>query len=175
MMKKKTLLLALFCALTMIGFNELNAQKFGHLNSQLILESHPKVQGASSELDTYTQQENKKFEDKAKAFQAKVDKFRQDVGSGILSQVQIAQQEEALGKEQQELAQEEQQVKFRILQKREELLNPILQSVDVIIKEIGKEEGYTMIFDTSVPGTIIYAIESDDITEKVKAKIQATN
>ena len=54
--------------------------------------------------------------------------------------------------------------------KREELLKPILDKVDVAIKAVGKEGGYLYIFDTST-GATLYALESEDVLPKVKAKL----
>ena len=42
---------------------------------------------------------------------------------------------------------------------------------DKAIKEVGEEGGYTMIFDVSVPGVIVYANEAVEINEAVKAKL----
>jgi hypothetical protein len=45
-----------------------------------------------------------------------------------------------------------------------------LAKVDVAIKAIGKENNYAFIFDTSTGGTL-FALESEDITALVKAKL----
>jgi hypothetical protein len=57
------------------------------------------------------------------------------------------------------------------MQKREQLLQPILNEVDAAIQAIGKDGQYTMIFDTSVSGGLVYAVESDDLMPAAKAKL----
>lgn len=63
----------------------------------------------------------------------------------------------------------------RALTKRErELLEPLQAKVLEIVAEIGKEEGYTMIFE--VPGAgIWYAPDSLNLTDKIIQKLNATS
>ncbi len=146
-----------------------DAQKFGYINSAQIIEAHPMVSGANAELETFQKSQLEPFEVKAKTFQDKYRKYLEDANSGVMSQVTMEAKQNELRTEQQALGEEEQQIKFKILQKREELLKPILTEVDNIIQAIGKEGQYTMIFDTSVGGALLYTIESDDLTAAVKA------
>ena len=55
--------------------------------------------------------------------------------------------------------------------KKEELYAPLLEKVKNAIDKIGKDNGYTIIFDTSVAGAIVHAQESEDIIEMVKAAL----
>jgi len=60
------------------------------------------------------------------------------------------------------------------IQKKEvELTQKIQKDLLEIVKKIGKEEGYTMIFESGA-GSIIYAREEFDITEKVIKKYNET-
>ncbi|MDQ3015397.1 MAG: OmpH family outer membrane protein [Bacteroidota bacterium] len=151
-----------------------NSQKFGYINSAQIIEAHPKVSGANTDLETYQKTMLDPFEVKGKAFQEKYKKYMEDANSGVMSQVVMEAKQNELRTEQQALQQEEQQLQFKILQKREELLKPILEEVDSIIQVLGKEGQYTMIFDTSVSGALLYAVEGDDLTASVKSKCMAT-
>ncbi len=151
-----------------------DAQKFGYINSAQIIEAHPKVTGANAELETFQKSQLEPFEIKAKAFQDKYRMYMEDANKGVMSQVTMEAKQNELRTEQQALSEEEQQIQFKILQKREELLKPILTEVDNIIQALGKEGQYTMIFDTSVNGALLYTIESDDLTAAVKAKCMVT-
>jgi len=150
-----------------------SAQKFGHINSALIIEMHPKVSTANGELEAFQKSLLDPFEVKAKAFQGKYTTFLEETAAGTLSQVMAETKQNELRTQQQELGEEEQQIQFKILQKREALLQPILAEIDSIIQAIGKEGKYTMIFDVSVAGALLYAEESEDLTEAVKAKCVA--
>lgn len=169
-MKISTLLfLVLACIATT---QPLAGQKFGYLNSAQLIEAHPKVATANAELEAFRKSLLDPFEVKAKAFEAKYQFFVEEVNAGTLSKVSIQTRQQELQKEQQDLSTEEQQIEFSILQKREQLLQPILMEIDEIIQSVGKEGKYLMIFDTSVTGAVLYGQESDDLTESIKAKLK---
>ena len=54
--------------------------------------------------------------------------------------------------------------------RQEELLKPIVDRAKAAIEEVGKENGYTYIFDAGV-GTVLYSQDSDDIMPLVKKKL----
>jgi outer membrane protein len=56
--------------------------------------------------------------------------------------------------------------------KNEELLRPILDRVNKIVKELGEQEKYTMIFDSSSAG-IAYAASGVDLTQKIIERLNA--
>lgn len=59
----------------------------------------------------------------------------------------------------------------KLYQRQEELTKPILDKVNAVIKKIGEEEGYDFIFDI-VPGAVVYAKPSDDITQRILDELQ---
>ena len=159
--------------LLLASLQTMTAQKFGHINSAMIIQSHPKVATANAELEAFRKSVMDPFEAKAKAFESKAIFFQEEMTAGTLSKVTAQTRQEELQKEQQSLTTEQQQIEFSIMQKREQLLQPILTEVDTIIQTIGKEGSYTIIFDTSVQGALLFAQESEDITETVKSKIKS--
>jgi len=161
--------LTLICAFVFVGLN-LNAQKFGYLNSAVLLTELPAVKAADSELETYQKQLMSSGEALVKAFEAKYNQYAKEAADGILSKVQMQEKEGELGLEQQQIQQYEVEVQQKILKKRDELYQPILDQVKVAIEAIGKENGYTMIFDSS-NGTILHANEGDDVIGLVKTKL----
>ena len=170
-MKNRLILLSL--AILLSAFGTLQAQKFGHLNSAQLIEAHPKVVTANGELEAFRKSVMDPFEAKAKAFQSKAAFFMEEVNAGTLSKVTAQTRQEELQKEQQDLQTEEQQIEFSILQTREQLLQPILTEIDSIIQTVGKEGGYTFIFDTSVSGAILFAPDSENLTDIVKGKLKS--
>jgi len=156
-------------ALVLVSLN-INAQKFGYLNSALLLSEHPEIKAADSQLETYQKQLLASGETMVTSFQEKVAKYQKEAGEGLLSQVQMQQKEGELAQEQQKIQQYELEVQNKILAKRESLYQPILDKVKVALEAIGKENGYSMIFDAS-NGTILHANDSDDVMPLVKAKL----
>lgn len=146
------------------------AQKFGYLNSAQLLSELPEVKAADSELETYQKQLMSSGEAMVKAFESKYNQYAKEASEGLLSKVQMQEKEGELGLEQQKIQQYEVEVQQKIVKKREQLYQPILDKVKVAIEAVGKEKGYTMIFDAS-NGTILHANDSDDVMGLVKAKL----
>ncbi|MDK9699897.1 MAG: OmpH family outer membrane protein [bacterium] len=59
----------------------------------------------------------------------------------------------------------------KLYQRNAELTKPILEKVNAVIKKIGELDGYDYIFDV-VPGSIVYAKPTDDITQKILDELQ---
>lgn len=161
--------LTFFAAFMLLAVS-INAQKFGYLNSALLLSELPEVKAADSDLEAYQKQLVASGETMVKAFEEKYQKYVKEANEGILSQVQMQQKEAELGQEQQKIQQYEVEVQQKILLKREELYQPILDKVKVALEAIGNEQGYTMIFDAS-GGVLLHAKESEDVMPLVKAKL----
>lgn len=159
-----SLLLSLFVVCSM------SAQKFGYLNSAQLLAELTEVKAADSEIETFSKQMVSKGEAMVKSFEQKYQKYAQEAQSGEFSPVQVQQKESELAAEQKKIQEYEVEVSNKIAQKREELLQPILDKVKNIVDQLGKEKGYTMIFDTSTGG-LLFADESEDLMTEVKSRL----
>ena len=113
------------------------------------------------------------LEKRATDWQAKVQKYQQDANSGILTPVQMKEQEAVLGQEQQAIAQLEQELSVKLGNKEAEVLQPILTKLQTAIDQVGQENGYDYILnaDEFSGGIILYKKPGDDVTAKVKAKL----
>lgn len=145
-------------------------QKFAYVNSQAILEELPAVKAADAEIQTLQEQLRKKGQEKVQAFQTKMMDLQQKRDAGELSPKQLEEESQKLQADQTELQQFETEMQTQILQKQQTLLQPIQEKVQNAISAVAEEEGYTFVFDITTGG-ILYADESTDITEKVKAKL----
>lgn len=140
----------------------LQAQKFGHINSAEILSKVPGIALADSML--------KKFQDTLmitgdfliKKFQKQVADYQAESQKGSLAPVAAQKREEELAKEQESLKAFENEVKLKLMQRREQLYKPILDKIDDIVTKIGKDNKYTMIFDSSQPG-YLYLTDSENL------------
>ena len=61
-----------------------------------------------------------------------------------------------------------------IYQKEEAYLGPVLDKINETLKKIGEEEGYSFVFDAS-KGTIVFADEALDLTDKVLEELKNLN
>lgn len=156
-------------AFVIIGFTSYS-QKFGYVNSQELLLSLPEVKAADTELETYQKQLMTVGQNKVAEFETEYKKYNEDTQKGVLSQVQMQAKEADLAKKQQEIQQYEVEIQNQLGAKREELYKPILDKVKAAIDGFGKENGYTMIFDSSA-GAILHAVDSDNLLAVLKTKL----
>lgn len=164
-MKKFFFLLVMVSASTMMF-----GQKFGFVNTQELLLSLPEIKAADNTLETHQKMLITQGQTKVQEFEAEYKKYGEDAQKGILSQVQIQAKEAELMKKQEEIQKFEVQVQQDLGKKKEELYKPILDKVSELIKTYGKENGYTMIFDSSV-GSILHAADSDNLLAPLKLKL----
>jgi outer membrane protein len=168
-MMKQFLLLSAFLFL---GASALVAQdKYGHLNFGNLISSLEETKAADSQLSDYQKQLVAKGEEMAKSWQEKAQKFAQKAQAGELAPAEQQKQQTALEEERGKILEYEQEVSQKVQLKRKELLEPIITKVEQAIEDVAKENGYVMIFDTSVFNAILFAEETDDVVDLVKAKL----
>lgn len=164
-MKRIGILVALFLMTATMGM----AQKYGHLNFGNLLSAMPETKAADNQLEAFQRQLITKGEKMAQDFQQKVMKFYEDAQT--MAPVKAREMEEALQKEQQSILAYEQEVIQKVEAKRAELLNPIIEKAEKAISDVAKEQGYVMIFDTSVFNAVLFATEAEDVMVFVAAKL----
>ena len=170
-MKKFTKICFFFFAILIFSSSSSFAQKFGHLNSMNLLELLPGRVSADKKLETYQKQLTTAYQVKVSAFQEKYKKVLAEAQGGTLSEVEKQKKGEELQQEEQGLVAEEREMIGKIQKKREELLKPLLDKVSNAINAVGKENGYTFIFDTSTLNLMLFARDSDDVMALVKTKL----
>lgn len=147
-----------------------SAQKVGHVHSLQLLSQLPEIAVADSLLGVFQQGLQMKGDSMLTTLQKDYEAYVKEAQSGTLSQIQAQTKEAALQKQQQALQEFEQASQQLILAQRQTLYDPILNKVDAAIKEVGREEGYQMIFDSSVQA-MVYTSGAEDIMLKVMAKL----
>ncbi|MBK8389969.1 MAG: OmpH family outer membrane protein [Saprospiraceae bacterium] len=146
------------------------AQKFGYINSQELLVSLPEVKAADSELEAFQKQLMTKGQELVATFETEYKAYVEEANKGLLSKVQMQKKEEDLGVKQKTIQDYEQEVQLKLSQKRETIYKPILDKINTTITAFGKENGYTMIFDSSA-GNLLFVQDSDNLFEAIKAKL----
>ncbi len=159
----------LMLSLALFSTTEGLAQKFGHLNSGLLLSMMPESKAAESELQTYRQQQEKILQDKVTAFQAKIADLQKRFQT--LAPAVAKAEQEKLAAEEQELYAARAKGEEDVVKKREALLKPIYEKADVAVQAVGKENGFTMIFDSGAFNVVLFAEDATDILPLVKAKM----
>lgn len=157
----------------LIGATTLTAQaqpKYGHMNLGNLLEMMPDTKKANDAMKMYTDSLALKDSVMTSAFQTAYAALEKDYNAGILTPVQAQTRQAELQKQQEVIQKFEQDAQQLAAARREQLLTPILGKVEAAIKDVAKEKGYLMIFDTSA-GVTLFAAEADDVTALVKQKL----
>lgn len=144
------------------------APKFGHVNSTTLLSMMPETKVVDSALQKF----GSSLESQLKTMNAEYDSKVQEYKT---NQATIAEPiMQAKGKEISDLGDRiqdfQQSAQSSIQKKKEELYSPIIKKAEDAIHAIGKEKGYTYIFDSGV-GVLLYFQDSDDIMSLVKTKL----
>ena len=155
-----------------IGFTSVMAQtKYGHVNFNGLVAQMTDTKAADSQLEAFQKQLVSKGEEMAKAFQGKVEKFRQDIQEGGVTPKIQQEREAALGQERDGILKYEQEVQQKLTAKRQELLQPIVEKAQKAVEEYAKANGYGMVFDTSSFNAVLFAQDSEDLMPALKAKL----
>ena len=168
-MKSNYSLKSLFVLFLLFAGTTLFAQKYAHINSAELMQGHPDIIAADAQLQTIQETYAKQEQDMMSKLETNYNAYLEKVNSGTISQVEAAQMEQALTEEDNALKQFQLDGQNKLIEERQKLYDPIFENVRKVIETYGKENGYAMIFDSSL-GAILFE-SSEDITELVKAKL----
>ena len=171
-MKFKMKYLAGLALCLLLGAVNSQAQKFGYVDSNAILEGMPKVKEAESNLEALNKQLQAKGQKMMEDFQAKYEELQRKVQAGEITPKDQDAQTAVLEEERNKIVQFDQDMQNQMAQKRDELLKPILEEVKTAITAVAKDNGYTYVFDGSPGvGILLYADETTNLTAQVKTKL----
>ena len=163
---KKGLLTLMIAALAVFS---IQAQtKFGYLNSNELLASMPESVTMQTELQDYAKKLENQLSDMQSEYERKVTDFQQNeiTYSELVKEDKIREVESI----QKRMVDFQQSAQKSLAQKETELFTPIRDKAMEAIQEIAKDGKYTYIFDSGA-GSFLYADESENVIEKVKAKL----
>ncbi len=169
--------LSIVAIILITAFGTTSAQKFkfGHTNSQSIIESMPETKVAKDELTALTDKHKKRFEEMQLEYQKKYTEIVENsqLADGSLEKwdelTMEDKQRELMGL-QERLQSFEQSATDKINQRQVELFTPISEKLQKAIKDVAIEGGYTYIFDET---TLLYfsTEQSIDVTAEIKKKL----
>lgn len=157
--------------LTFIGMSGLRAQqKFGHMNSGNMLELMPEVAESDKKLATLDDSLGVVLDTMTAKFKRNYDKALKAVNDGTMTKIQQSEAEQQLNEEQTKITEFQKIAQMIMTQRRQILLAPVLDRLNAAIIEVGKEKGYSFIFDVS-SGSMLYINDTDDVSALVAAKL----
>ncbi len=164
-----------FLMTVVMGTASAQKLKFGHTNSQKLIDEMPETKKAKEELEALTAKYTKRFQDMQAEYQQIATVFQEQENLNPAS----PEKWDDLTKEdkyaeimslQQRLQTYEGSVQQNINAKQVELLTPISEKVQTAIKDVAEAGLYIYIFDES---TLLYfsKTQSIDVTDEIKKKL----
>lgn len=144
-----------------------DAQKLGHIDGQALLEALPEMKTISTQLETQANELKGHLENMRKEYEAMYNEYV--ANQGTWPEVIKQSKQQKIIDQEKAMADFEESANTEIARRQEELLKPVLEKTKVAIEEVGKEKGFTYIFDTS-QGVLLY-LGGEDIAPLVKAKL----
>lgn len=160
----------LFLLLVGLGFSaQAQVVKFGHIDSQAFMEEMPEVANVSKVLD----EEYKQLESKLTVMQEDLRKMQEDYLkiAESMSQADRSAKETGLMEANQKIQNFYTLSQQQLKSKEQELYLPIMKKVQAAIDEVGVENGFIYIFESSVGFTLYHSDKSIDIAPMVKTKL----
>jgi len=142
--------------------------KFGHINSTQLLSFMPETKAADTAINKFGTSLQNQLKSMGAELDSKVNEYKNNEAS-MAEPIKIDKQKDITDL-QDRIQAFQQSAQESIQKKKEELYSPIIKKAEDAIHAIGKEKGYTYIFDSSV-GVLLFANDSDDIMSLVKAKL----
>ena len=144
-----------------------DAQKFGHIDAQDLLLNLPERTQAQATIEA-----------EAKGYEAEIIRLQDELRT-MYGEYQAkantwpdairAQKETEIQQKDQGLQEFSQTIQMELARMEESLLAPMIQRVSTAIEEVGKEHGFTYIFDSSMGATLYNG--GEDVTDLVKTKL----
>lgn len=154
----------LFSAQSMAQVKE---ARFGHIDTQALLESMPERNNIQSEIEGAAGEYEQEILRIQSDLEAKVAEYQQKAESWPVAI--RSQKEQEITQDQQGLEQFYSTVQQELGMLEQSLLEPMIERARKAIEEVGSEEGFTYIFDTSTGSTVYNG--GEDVLALVKAKL----
>lgn len=156
-----TIPLGLF--LLVVAATAQNPFKFAVVDTQMVIESYKKAQDANEVLITAEKNLRSDLEKRREEITNLHDKLTKQ--KLFLEETEVTALEQDILQRQQDYQRELQEGSKAITDKRQELLEPIIIEMEELIKEIGKSEKYSLIFEKRL--SVLYVDEKYDLTQRI--------
>ncbi|MBT3221971.1 MAG: OmpH family outer membrane protein [Proteobacteria bacterium] len=145
----------------------------GYTNVELVLMYMPETRQMEQNLQTYEQRLQQQFQTKQDYYQNKLSEYleKQQMGLSPDDERSLAVELTSLDNEIQQFAAEAEQ---KLVDKRGELMKPIVEKLQQAIDDVAKEKGYDYVLNQSNSGGVsllLYGPSENDITEDLMKKL----
>ena len=151
--------------------------RIAYANVEVLLALIPGSKEVSQQLESYHGELAKGLETKRAYAQQKLVEARDAAASGIMSDAKLAEVDAELRELDREIQQSAAEADQKILQRRAELMQPVVTKLEETIRAVAEAEGYTLVLN-SVDGAgisiVLYGSEERDLTERVRDDLEGT-
>ena len=160
----------LFVALMLFAPTMLFAQKFGHVDTQNIMQSLPEIAKINGELSA----KQKELENDLIAMQTELQrKFEEyQKTQSTMNETKRQETEQELQDMNSKIQQAYEQGQQQMQQLQQDKMGPVYDKVRNAIQAVGKAGNYTYIFEASSP--LFIGVDSKDLTADIKAELNKT-
>lgn len=166
MLKKSVVILILGAAMMTAAVPASAQMKIGYVDTQLIMSEYQPALDAQKQLETAQQTAMDESKRRQEELVSKNKKFQQQ--SLLLSDEKKQATEGELQALYQQLQQFGAQKEQDLANLQNELMKPIIESINEAIQVVGKEEGYDYILEAV---NLLYADEKHELTKKIQEKL----
>jgi outer membrane protein len=170
-MKRIVAVLALLsCAAAPVAAEE----RIAFANLELILARMPETAEVNQKLEAYHKELSKALDTKQAYAQQKLVEAEEAAASGIVSQEKLQKYEDELRVLMQEIRETAREADQKILKKQKELMDPVAEKLQSVIRQIAEADGYTYVLntvDSSGTSVVLYGVEERDITRRIMEEL----
>ena len=161
-MKKFILTLGILLGLSTVSFAQ--AQKIAYVDLQQVITNSKAGKSAKTSFESEFKTKRDIIEQKTRALETMKQDFIKN--SAVMNETTRKQKAESIESKEKDLNRTREDFREELQRKDLELTQKILKDLEGILKNIGKTEGYDIIFERTEAG-IIFASPAADITPKV--------
>ena len=145
------------------------AQKFGHVDSQAIMQGMPEFIKAKGEVEAQTKTYENELQSMQQELQRKSEEY--DKNASTMNETKRKETETELQNMYQKIQQTYQDNQQALAKMQQEKIQPITTKLVNAIKNVGTAGGYVYIMDMAAGIPYISQTLSKDVTEEVKAEL----
>lgn len=158
----------LLCLIGIAAMGTTTAQKIGYINLEVVLSLMPEMQKVNTELQTFQGKLQEQLKVKQDYAGAKYQEFLELTQSSSPDTARIAVLQQDLQKLQSEIQNDTRASEQRLLVKRQELMDPIIEKLQGEVDKMAQEEGYDLIInamDGSGVSIVLFAPDDRNLTK----------
>ena len=168
----KKLVKLFFAVVLTVGVSMgVNAQslKIGHVDSGAIMEIMPERTKIEQDIQAYTAELQAELQAMYAEYQNKLQDYQ--ANQATLSNLIRQSKEKEIVDLETRISEFQASADMAMQNKQLELLNPLIEKVQNAVNAVGKEKGFTYIFDKAAGAVVFIGDNAVDITADVKAKL----